>query len=105
MGLSRGRAGQGTGETGRAQDDQGRAAACESRDAAPVAAVGLAGARRRMGSDARAWRDQIVIALAALLLGAAPAADTPRAFLARLYARYESGNLNPFPRQDSLYAP
>jgi len=46
-----------------------------------------------------------VIALAALLLAAAPAADTPRAFLARLYARYERGDLNPIPRQEKIYAP
>src|SRR4051812_35181923 len=109
MDLRRGRAGQGAGETGRAQDDQGRAAPRQPRDASPVAALGLAGARGGMGGDARAWGDYIVIALA-LLLAMAPAhstapADTPNAFLKRLYARYESGNLNPFPRQEQVYAP
>jgi hypothetical protein len=52
-----------------------------------------------------------VIALAALLalaLAPAPAvaaAGSPRAFLTRLYARYEGGNLNPIPRQEQVYAP
>jgi hypothetical protein len=62
-----------------------------------------------MEGDARAGRDEIVIAFAALLAlapaPAATAADSPRAFLTRLYARYESGNLNPFPRQESIYTP
>ena len=47
-----------------------------------------------------------MIALTALLLAAVPvAADSPRAFLTRLYARYEKGNLNPPIPQSRLYTP
>lgn len=47
-----------------------------------------------------------MIGLAALLLAAGPApADSPRAFLTRLYRRYESGDITPIPPDSSLYAP
>lgn len=58
-----------------------------------------------MGGGARAWRNRIVIGIAALLLAAAPTAAAPRDFVSSLYRRYESGNLNPFPRPSSVYAP
>jgi Protein of unknown function (DUF3828) len=47
----------------------------------------------------------VLAALLAMAPAPVAAADSPRAFLTRLYARYESGNLKPFPRQEQVYAP
>lgn len=41
----------------------------------------------------------------ALLLAAAPAAETPKAYVERLYASYHNSNFNPFDHPERYFAP
>lgn len=43
--------------------------------------------------------------LLALLVAAAPAAETPKAYMERLYASYRNANFNPFDHPERYFAP
>ena len=88
---------------GHPRGDQGRAGARQDGTDPPVAPVGRAGARRRMGK--LCWRLAQQMMLLALLVAAAPVAETPKAYMERLYASYRNPNFNPFDHPERYFAP
>ena len=97
------RAGAGAGAAGHARGDQGRAEARQDGADPPVAPLGRAGARRRVGQGSGDGGPQMI--LLALAVSAAQPAETPRRFLDRIYAGYKHSDFSPLVHPDRYFAP